>query len=211
MRPVVSVSYELIFQILNTILILGILILIINLIYKFIKKLKLREKEESRVRELEYKVSELENKIYKDEKLKTYKAKIYKNKELKIEEISFKKFIGRKVVEITELHPVICFSDGAYLRIECPWRLRDKESIVVGSSEFRGEITHDESYKKLLDLLLNQEVKDIKLDPNIADLSIYFTNNLLLEVFCDSGCYEHWQLDDEGDTFLISFPGGTLY
>lgn len=63
LKPLIGVSYELIFQIFNTILILAILILIIYMIYNFIDKVIYKNKYKNRIIELESKVKELENKI----------------------------------------------------------------------------------------------------------------------------------------------------
>lgn len=63
LKPLIGVSYELIFQIFNTILILAILILIIYMIYNFIDKVINKNKYQNRIIELESKVKELENKI----------------------------------------------------------------------------------------------------------------------------------------------------
>ena len=63
LKPLIGVSYELIFQIFNTILILAILILIIYIIYNFIDKVINKNKYQNRIIELESKVKELENKI----------------------------------------------------------------------------------------------------------------------------------------------------
>lgn len=63
LKPLIGVSYELIFQIFNTILVLAILILIIYMIYNFIDKVINKNKYKNRIIELESKVKELENKI----------------------------------------------------------------------------------------------------------------------------------------------------
>ncbi|GAA0864050.1 hypothetical protein [Paraclostridium tenue] len=62
-KPLIGISYELIFQIFNAILILAILILIIYMIYNFIDKVVNKNKYQNRIIELESKVKELENKI----------------------------------------------------------------------------------------------------------------------------------------------------
>ena len=63
LKPLIGISYELIFQLFNTILVLAILILIIYIIYKFIDKVINKNKYQNRIIELESKVKELENKI----------------------------------------------------------------------------------------------------------------------------------------------------
>lgn len=63
LKPLIGVSYELIFQIFNAIFSLAILILIIYMIYNFIDKVINKNKYQNRIIELESKVKELENKI----------------------------------------------------------------------------------------------------------------------------------------------------
>ena len=63
LKPLIGISYELIFQLFNTILVLAILILIIYIIYNFIDKVINKNKYQNRIIELESKVKELENKI----------------------------------------------------------------------------------------------------------------------------------------------------
>ncbi|WP_270647631.1 hypothetical protein [Paeniclostridium hominis] len=63
LKPLIGISYELIFQIFNTILVLAILILIIYMIYNLIGKVINKNKYQNRIIELESKVKELENKI----------------------------------------------------------------------------------------------------------------------------------------------------
>lgn len=46
--------------------------------------------------------------------------------------------IGQKVVEIDFLNPSLVFENGSLI-IECPWRLRDEETTLLGFSEFKSE------------------------------------------------------------------------
>nr|WP_317333475.1 hypothetical protein [uncultured Romboutsia sp.] len=64
-KPLIGISYEFIFQIFNTIIILGVLIFIVCVIFNLLKKLKYKNKYENKIRELEIKVNDLENKINK--------------------------------------------------------------------------------------------------------------------------------------------------
>lgn len=123
-------------------------------------------------------------------------------------EISFEKFIGRRIVEINEMYPILCFSDDAFLTIECSWRLRNDSSILVGCSEYDPETTHIEAHRKLLTLLINKEIKIIRYEPPVSDLFIEFEGNLYLELFSDSSIYESWTLSDGKNFDLISLPGG---
>ncbi|MBO3445892.1 hypothetical protein [Clostridium sp. CCUG 7971] len=66
LKPMIGISYELLFQIFNTILILGIVFFIIYVIFNFFKNLKYKNKYENRIAELEHKINNLENKINKN-------------------------------------------------------------------------------------------------------------------------------------------------
>lgn len=62
-KPLVGISYELIFQIFNSLVVLAILILIVYGIYCLISKFKGKKKYENKIVELENKLKELEDKI----------------------------------------------------------------------------------------------------------------------------------------------------
>ncbi|MGL4913984.1 MAG: hypothetical protein ACRC3Y_16300 [Romboutsia sp.] len=65
-KPLIGISYELIFQIFNTIFILVILLFIMYGIYRFINNIKGENKYENRIIDLESKIKELENEIKKN-------------------------------------------------------------------------------------------------------------------------------------------------
>lgn len=77
--------------------------------------------------------------------------------------ISFEKFIGKKVIEINRMYPILIFDVEETLTIECSWRLRNDETILLGSSEFKLVETHLKAYEKLAKMLLGQEIKDIRI------------------------------------------------
>lgn len=124
--------------------------------------------------------------------------------------IPFKKFMGKKVMEINKMYPILIFDGEETLTIECSWRLRNEETILLGSNEFKLVETHLKAYEKLSKMLLGQEIKDIRIISAVSDLSIQFSNGMLLELFSDSTIYENWTLSDGKDFMLISLPGGEL-
>lgn len=125
-----------------------------------------------------------------------------------MKEISFGKFIGIRVIEINEKYPILTFNEGAFLTIECPWRLRNNCSILIGYSEYDSEVTHKDAHNKLLNLLIGKEIKSIRYLPPVSDLCIEFEGSLFLDLFSDSGIYESWTLSDGKNYNLISLPGG---
>lgn len=122
--------------------------------------------------------------------------------------ISLERFMGKQVVEIHHMYPILIFDGKESLTIECSWRLRNKKMILVGHSEYSSQETHQKSNGKLSDLLLGKRIKDIKITSVISDLIIEFENGLFLELFSDSNIYESWTLSDGKNFMLISLPGG---
>ncbi|MCG8400780.1 MAG: hypothetical protein MJA84_04195, partial [Firmicutes bacterium] len=66
--------------------------------------------------------------------------------------IFLKTFINKRVINIREKYPIIIFDDESFLNIECSWRVRDSNSILLGYYEYDSEKTHTAMYKKLVDL-----------------------------------------------------------
>ena len=70
-------------------------------------------------------------------KLKIMKKGEHLNIKISQSNIDFSNFIGRKVIEILpvgkELINVI-FDKGS-LNVECSWRLRDKQGLIIGATE----------------------------------------------------------------------------
>lgn len=62
-QPLVGITYELIFQIFNTLILLAILVLIIYCIYFITSRVKNKHKGENRIAELENRIKKLEDKI----------------------------------------------------------------------------------------------------------------------------------------------------
>lgn len=62
-------------------------------------------------------------------------------------DIALDRFIGRKVIEINEMYPILIFAEEGVLTIECSWRLRNSEIIIVGCSEYDLEKMHKEAHE----------------------------------------------------------------
>ena len=122
--------------------------------------------------------------------------------------ISFERFIGKRIVEINDMYPILIFDGEESLTVECPWRLRNEKTILVGSSEYKSQVTHQKAREKLSNLLLGQKINDILITSSVSDLNIQFSNGLLFELFSDSNIYESWTLSDGKDFMVISLPGG---
>lgn len=122
--------------------------------------------------------------------------------------ISLDRFIGKKVIEINDIFPILIFGDEEYLTIECPWRLRNKAAIIVGSGEYKPQETHQKVKNILSKFLMGEQINDIKVTSVISDLYIKFSSGVVLEIFRDSSIYEGWTLSDGKDFLLVSLPGG---
>lgn len=122
--------------------------------------------------------------------------------------IDFKSFSGQQVCEIDKLNPAIIFTDGSLI-VECPWRLRDNASIIVGFTEYREESTTNDSYERLKAKLVGKQITRIGHVLQTTDLFIELEDNLVLELFPDSSLYEGWQLFGPNGFLLVSFPGGS--
>jgi hypothetical protein len=123
-------------------------------------------------------------------------------------DIDLGRFLGKKIIGINEIYPILIFEVEGFLTIECSWRLRDKKTILVGSSEYNSEESHKKAHDKLLNLLKDKEIKSIKIIPPVSDLRVDFENGLSLELFSDSNIYESWTLSDGKNFELISATAG---
>lgn len=122
--------------------------------------------------------------------------------------ISFDRFVSKKVIEINDMYPILIFDEEESLTVECPWRLKNKDIIVVGGGEYKSQETHQKANAILSKLLLGQQISGIRINSAVSDLFMEFSNGVTLELFCDSSIYEGWTLSDGKDFLLISLPGG---
>lgn len=104
-------------------------------------------------------------------------------------------FIGRKVMQILGIQPTLAFDDGGFLTIECSWRLRDRDSILLGCTEDERELAQP-TISQLSEYLLNREIISIQLIPPVSDLVINFNSDLILELFSNSSAFENWTLSN---------------
>ncbi|MGN7761466.1 hypothetical protein [Paenibacillus sp. 22594] len=122
--------------------------------------------------------------------------------------IDFNQFLNQKVIEINRMYPIVTFENGS-LTIECSWRLRKGNSIIVGSAETEVENKHNKSYEIFEKTLLNNTIKHITHYEDISDLNISLDNNIYLDLFHESSLYEGWQLSGAEGFLLVSLPGGS--
>ncbi|MDO7908811.1 DUF6188 family protein [Paenibacillus sp. JX-17] len=121
--------------------------------------------------------------------------------------INFVSVIGQKVNEINRMYPILILDDG-HLTIECPWRLRKGNRVIVGQPETKIEDKKDKAFLEFEEALVGNTIKDIIHYEDISDLSVAFDGDVYLDLFHDSSWYEGWQLQGPGSFFVVSTPGG---
>ncbi|MEO2075968.1 MAG: hypothetical protein ABGX20_11420 [Bacillus sp. (in: firmicutes)] len=119
-------------------------------------------------------------------------------------------FIGQAVIDVNTEENVplgIIFQKGS-LVVECPWRIRKGQEIVLGETDC---ISAPErfSYNNVKKLLLSKKILNISFDRELL-FTMEFEENLTLELFHASSYFEGWALrgDDGFDVFTL--PGGEV-
>lgn len=116
-------------------------------------------------------------------------------------DVDFSTFFGQKVTEVTLVGAELInveFENGN-LNVECPWRLRNRDGILVGSTEQRGIGFLSTLKKHLLEI----PITSIYYFEPTEDLVIEFNKELYLDLFADSTSFEQYQLYEGERLFLI--------
>ncbi|MFS0880832.1 hypothetical protein [Metabacillus niabensis] len=125
---------------------------------------------------------------------------------LKMSEISFERIIGQRVIAIdTKTDFLIELEKGA-IKIECPWRIRDADGIVLGETDLQ---SNEREWKTIKDLLVGKKIEDVQALEQCPLLIVQF-GNLFLDVFHASSNFDGWFITDKEDFFLFSMHGGEL-
>jgi len=120
--------------------------------------------------------------------------------------ISFKEVIGQKVTAVdSEVHFIIQLEKGAII-LECPWRLRNTDGIVLGETDIQ---SNQREWKSVRELLIGKTIEDVQLLEHCPLLIVQF-GDLFLDVFHASSFFDGWTITDEGDFFLFSMHGGSV-
>jgi hypothetical protein len=72
-------------------------------------------------------------------------------------DLNFLSLLGQKVTEVNRMYPILIFEDGS-LTIECPWRLRSGNRIIVGEPESQIEDKKEQAYKEFEKQLINNAI-----------------------------------------------------
>ncbi|WP_375314342.1 hypothetical protein WHZ77_15105 [Bradyrhizobium sp. A5] len=123
---------------------------------------------------------------------------------------------GHHVVTVTrrEYDWNFSFGDSASsgLSAECPWRIVVANRIALASSDDGhqfGLTAPLDCEKVALTLLGSQAVERISIRADTGDISIIFSDNVVMEVLNMSSGYEGWQIGIPGLT-VIATGGGEL-
>jgi hypothetical protein len=120
---------------------------------------------------------------------------------VKLSEIEFSPFLGQKVTEVILVGKELInlkFENGN-VNVECSWRLRNQNGLIIGYSEKSGIDLLSILKKNLLEI----SITNIYHFEPTEDMIIEFDNKLFLDLFVDSASFEQYQLYQGEKLFLI--------
>lgn len=124
----------------------------------------------------------------------------------KFSKINFQELIGQMVTGIdSETHFIIELEKGAII-IECPWRIRDVEGILLGETDIQ---SNQREWGDIKELLIGKTIEDVQLLEH-CPLLIVQCDSLFLDVFHASSFFDGWTLTDQEDFYLFSMHGGSI-
>ena len=130
-----------------------------------------------------------------DEMIVTHARKLWHTK---ISNITFKELIGQKVTAIDlSVHFIIELKKGAII-IECPWRIRDTDGILLGETDIQ---SNQREWNSVRELLIGKKIEDVQLLEQCPLLIVQF-ENIFLDVFHASSFFDGWTLTDEGSIYF---------
>ena len=97
---------------------------------------------------------------------------------------------------------LIKLEKGAII-IECPWRLRDTDEILLGETDIQ---SNQREWKSVRELLIGKTIEDVQLLEQCPLLIVQF-GNIFVDVFHVSSFLDGWTLTDEGDLYIFSMHG----
>jgi hypothetical protein len=91
-----------------------------------------------------------------------------------------------------------------YMRVECAWRLENKDRVLVASEDPR------EAMQTSLDILRSGVVREVGVTLPGFDLRISFDSGqvlLIFPVYADNDDYENWTIQTTTNEDIVSGPG----
>lgn len=125
---------------------------------------------------------------------------------VKLSNLSFQPMIGKRVTAIDwEVQLIIQLEKGAVV-IECPWRLRNKDGIVLGETDMKN---NQMEWRSMEELLVGQVIQDVQLLTQ-CPLLIIQIGELFMDLFHASSLFDGWTLTDEEEFYMFSIHGGDI-
>lgn len=124
----------------------------------------------------------------------------------KISKITFKELIGQKVTGIeSDPHFMIEFEKGAII-IECPWRIRNADGILLGETDIQ---SNQREWNSIKELLIGKTIEDVQVLEQ-CPLLIVQCDNIFLDVFHASSFFDGWTLTNHEEIYMFSMHGGDI-
>lgn len=124
----------------------------------------------------------------------------------KLSNVECKEIIGQKITGIDyDVHFIIQLEKGAII-IECPWRIRNVDSVLLGETDIK---SNQIEWKAVKELLKGKTIEDVHIFEQCPFLIIQ-CDDLFLDVFHASSHFDGWTLTDEDGFYLFSMYGGSL-
>ena len=118
----------------------------------------------------------------------------------------FTEFIGQKVIDIETGGNFSIQFEKAALTIECPWRIRNADIVLVGETDSE---TNEDAWKSVKQLLSGTTIMDVQLFEN-CPLLIVQCDDLYIDLFHASSNFDGWILTNEEDSYMYSVHGGQV-
>ena len=105
------------------------------------------------------------------------------------------------------------FGGKAGLTVQCPWRIVNKGGIVVSGKDHGHKFGLKEPVdvsRLALDMLSKRRVEMVVITHTTADLVVYFTDKVELQLFNDSAGFEGWGIGTKSGLNVIGMGGGNI-
>ncbi|MTD31148.1 hypothetical protein GIW82_08750 [Planomicrobium sp. YIM 101495] len=126
--------------------------------------------------------------------------------QLHIHPLCFDVFIEQKIVSVDTSGQLTLEFERGFLTIECPWRIRNAEMILLGETDIKSNAVALEDAKELL---VGKQIKQVLLLDH-CPLLIVQADDVFLDLFHASSYFDGWTIGDEEELYLFSMHGGSI-
>lgn len=116
------------------------------------------------------------------------------------------RLVGQKVTAFDAEAGIVLRLENGAITIECPWRVRSVEQILVGETDIR---SNQQVIRSFEELVVGKTIQDIQLFENCPFVIIQL-DDLFLDIFHASAFFDGWTMTDEEDFYLFSMHGGQI-